>query len=407
MTQALIRQRADLTHKHNLGAGRHGWLRLTPAYSRKVVEQILDDTPDARSVYDPFSGSGTTAMSAAFRGLSATATELNPFLVWLGTMKLARYSDIELQTAQSLLGHIIDACSNGHAPLASAPLIHRIERWWGVANLSQLRALKGCIDEIADGEPVRNLMLCAFCRTLIRVSNAAFNHQSMSFKPEQEAVAPTAVVQNYREDLEHTLQSARDNPSGEGRILLADARTAHQALRGQSFDLVITSPPYPNRMSYIRELRPYMYWLGYLTTGREAGELDWQAIGGTWGVATSRLADWSREEGTLQLPRLTPVLERVRHEDNKNGELLANYIDRYFADMHQHLIGLTTLLQPGARVHYIVGNSTFYGALLPVELLFADLFALLGFEDIAVRPLRKRNSKKELIEFDVTARWRG
>ena len=35
-----LRQRADYTHKFNVGAGRHGWLRLTPAYSVKVVEEI-------------------------------------------------------------------------------------------------------------------------------------------------------------------------------------------------------------------------------------------------------------------------------------------------------------------------------------------------------------------------------
>ena len=50
-------------------------------------------------------------------------------------------------------------------------------------------------------------------------------------------------------------------------------------------------------MSYIRELRPYMYWLSYLRDGREAGELDWKAIGGTWGIATSRVGKWSPSEG--------------------------------------------------------------------------------------------------------------
>jgi hypothetical protein len=48
-------------------------------------------------------------------------------------------------------------------------------------------------------------------------------------------------------------------------------------------------------MSYIRELRPYMYWLGYLQNAREAGELDWKAIGGTWGCATSRVGKWNPE----------------------------------------------------------------------------------------------------------------
>ena len=36
-----------------------------------------------------------------------------------------------------------------------------------------------------------------------------------------------------------------------------------------------------------------MYWLGYLSDGRAAGELDWKAIGGTWGCATSMLNTWT------------------------------------------------------------------------------------------------------------------
>ena len=56
-------------------------------------------------------------------------------------------------------------------------------------------------------------------------------------------------------------------------------------------------------------------------------------------------------------------------------------------------------------VHYIVGNSTFYGVLLPVERIYAAMFEQLGFEDIRCRAIRKRNSKKELFEFDVSARW--
>ncbi len=44
MTERLRRslaQRADYTHKHNAESGRHGWLRLTPAYSLKIVGEIL------------------------------------------------------------------------------------------------------------------------------------------------------------------------------------------------------------------------------------------------------------------------------------------------------------------------------------------------------------------------------
>src|ERR1044072_4865278 len=107
MTQAPHREQADLTLRYNVGAGRHGWLRSTPAYSLKVVERILDQSPDARRVYDPFSGTGTRAVSAASRGLSAVATELNPFLVWLGTVKWARYSEEEVADALALASAVI------------------------------------------------------------------------------------------------------------------------------------------------------------------------------------------------------------------------------------------------------------------------------------------------------------
>lgn len=40
---ARLGRRAELTFKHNANHGRHGWLRLTPAYSVKLVNDILSD----------------------------------------------------------------------------------------------------------------------------------------------------------------------------------------------------------------------------------------------------------------------------------------------------------------------------------------------------------------------------
>ena len=118
----------------------------------------------------------------------------------------------------------------------------------------------------------------------------------MSFKGENaelDLVVDGAAV--FRADFSHVLDGCTEKIHTSTEVVLQDARTLKTNDLGR-FDLVVTSPPYANRMSYIRELRPYMYWLGFLHDAREAGELDWQAIGGTWGVATSRLNDWSASE---------------------------------------------------------------------------------------------------------------
>jgi hypothetical protein len=159
-------------------------------------------------------------------------------------------------------------------------------------------------------------------------------------------------------------------------------------------------------MSYIRELRPYMYWLGFLSNGREAGELDWTAIGGTWVIATSRLADWERPEQHFKSSYLESVLQTIASSRQKSGALLARYVARYVEDMWKHFCELPKLLASGAEIHYIVGNSTFYGTLVSTEQLYVEMLSELGFSRIECRPIRKRNSNKHLLEFDVVAYWK-
>ena len=406
---ARLRQRADYTHSYNSNTGRHGWLRLTPAYSLKIVEEMLAKHPRPLHVLDPFCGTGTTALSAAYRGHGATTVDINPFLVWLARAKTASYSRKVAERVLRICSRLIEARRSGPNVSAVPPPISNIERWWPPNVVDYLCALKGAIEtECERGSSARMLLEIAFCRILIASSNAAFNHQSMSFKESQDslfALDQTDLDGMFRRDVKFVLEGAMDNPQGDVAVIPGDARNLGSL--DAEFDLVVTSPPYANRMSYIRELRPYMYWLGYLRSAREAGDLDWQAIGGTWGVATSRLM--ARKESDVQFrdERLDRFLVQIASPENKNGTLLANYVAKYFDDVWLHLASLTEALRGGCEVHYIVGNSTFYGVLLPVEELYAEMLRRLQFVDVKYRAIRKRNSKKELFEFDVSARWAG
>jgi 16S rRNA G966 N2-methylase RsmD len=403
-----LRQRADFTYQFNHQNGRHDWLRLTPAYSVKVVEELL--TANARApahILDPFCGTGTTALCAANRGHEATTIEINPFLVWLANTKTAHYSVETIQSTQEASMEALYLVKNDGITSMTEPPIHNIERWWNDSAKAFLCQLCPAIEHTtAEHSPERSLLLVAFCRTLIALSNAAFNHQSLSFQETKQAQLdfPIDYCGLFHQDVSYILASAVLNPERKTHIIHGDARNLSQIK--DRFDLVITSPPYANRMSYIRELRPYMYWLSYLANGRDAGELDWQAIGGTWGIATSRLVDW-QPDGNAFLPKwLAPILNTIAHTDNANGKLLANYIAKYAEDMWQHFYSLTQIMANHGKVHYIVGNSTFYGTLIPTERLYADMLAELGFTQIIIRAIRKRNSKKELIEFDVSAQWK-
>ncbi|WP_437726032.1 DNA methyltransferase [Sorangium sp. So ce861] len=410
-TARAIRQRADLTYKQNVQHGRHGWLRLTPAYSVRLVDQVLAEFGDgARSVFEPFSGTGTTPLCAAYRGLRAVAIDINPFLIWLGRVKSARYTEAQRAALQLAAKKIGARLRDGKARAAALPPLKNIERWWHPAELEFVTSLRGEVERAADG-PIRDLLKVAFCRTMISLSNAAFNHQSMSFKDpgatKQVALpledSSARFVDQFLADVRTVADAMTDNPEGTVRLEKVDARGLDGLDIGQgSFDLLITSPPYPNRMSYIREVRPYMYWLGFLKDAKEAGELDWETIGGTWGIATSRLLTWNPTDAFVPA-YLPPIVEKIRSGHPKNGQLMAQYVHKYFDDMFLHFQSAARILRPGGSAHYIVGNSTFYGYIVPAEKLYCDQLLKAGFKRAEARAIRKRNSKKELVEFHVIA----
>jgi DNA modification methylase len=413
MHQPEISQRPDFTHKYNLNCGRHGWLRLTPAYSVKIVENILKHSSVEGPVLDPFSGTATTALCAAYLGFPATALEINPFLVWFGRAKVAKYSKSILDQTKTDADNLFEDIAKSAFSPAPYPPIHNIQRWWNLDELEFLSTFKSALNRLHPNEsPVRTLLLLSFCRLIIKLSKAAFNHQSMSFKKSTSSTLflfPLSSIKtsfhiSFKEELSLILQSAAINPKAAVKILQADSRFLNNC-SNEKYSLVITSPPYPNRISYVRELRPYMYWLGYLKESREAAELDWSSIGGTWGIATSRLSNWQKSDNGFYPGYFLKILSDIEAKTNRNGRLMANYVAKYFEDIRTHLANLRHILNPKAELHYIVGNSKFYNVLVPVEKIYSDILRELGFIDVENEIIRKRNSKKELLEYHITARY--
>ena len=389
-----------LTQRANLKHTRYGWLRLTPAYSVHLVGDLLDEFELLDGiVLDPFCGTGTTALVCAERGIQADTIDINPFLVWLAQTKCANYSTTELERFAELSSAIL---SKAIADFGDEwiPAIHEIDKWWDAETLRLLgHAMAGirATDEIA----VSNLLKIVFCRVLIEAANVSFGHQSMSFKAAPDPCLfhdkKSDFAASWRRASKDILDAAQSSVKVETCVSLVDARRLDEKLNNDHYDCVITSPPYPNRMSYIRELRPYMYWLGFLTTGRQAGELDWEAIGGTWGCATSNLQKWNN--GSKAIP--FENFEKIIHDICSRSNVLATYVDKYFHDMWQHVQAIHKVVKRGGQINYIVGNSKFYDVLLPVEQIFASMFREAGFNDVAVKILRKRTSKKELYEYLV------
>jgi SAM-dependent methyltransferase len=390
------------TFRGNLSSTRHGWLRLTPAYSVHLVRELLEKIDVERGpVLDPFCGTGTTLLACAERGIDCTTVDLNPFLVWLARAKTARYDEATAAAAGALVARMARA-ARARSGESFVPDIHRVERWWEKDVLGALGRAAAVLraGKADSGARATDLARLALCRALIDTGNVSFGHQSMSFRePVRRKSGARDVAEALTGAFDALLDAARAPlPRSKRRVLRGDSRNVDSVVGTARFGAVVTSPPYSNRMSYIRELRPYMYWLGYLVDRADAGELDWRAIGGTWGAATSRLGAWRPDEAVrIAFPELGRIVRKISERE----PLLGSYVHRYFEDMAGHTAALCRTLAPGGRVYYVVGNSKFYDVMLPAQEIFAALFQAEGLRDCKVTELRKRTSKRELFEYLV------
>ena len=379
---------------------------MTPAYSVKLVKEMIDSVPKGAFILDPFSGTATSGLVAAEHGLSAHCLDINPFLIWLGNAKCRNYSKVELEKLKIENDKVLADCKRLAGKDHWVPKIHNITRWWCVHTLKGLAALRQALVN-QFGEPkencVTNLAWIAFCRLIIETSSAAFNHVSMSFQNGVTTYQMEQIESLYQKILNAIIESASEELIGSASVYCADSREPI-SINDVKYTHVVTSPPYPNRISYIRELRPYMYWTKFLDSAQEAGELDWKAIGGTWGVATSRLHHW--KSNGLELPEsVKQVVPQILETGEKNALLMANYVWKYFHDMHLHFQNLRKNLKKGAVLSYIVGNASFYGIQVHTEQLLEASLKTLGFTNVGSKVIRKRNSKKELFEYCVYATW--
>ncbi len=210
---------------------------------------------------------------------------------------------------------------------------------------------------------------------MIGTSNAAFNHQSMSFKDPAALVAHD-ILGCFANEAQHVLAGARSQPMRVPEIIEGDART----LEG-----------------------PYMYWLGFLADAREAGELDWRAIGGTWGIATSRVSMWESPSSMPLNGDFSSALKAIVKANPKSGVTLSRYVAKYFHDVWDHVQAAYRVMAPQGSGVYIVGNSTFSKVHVPTHEWYAALLTEAGFERATIEVIRKRNSNKALFEYAVRA----
>jgi hypothetical protein len=373
----------------------HRWFKYSAGFSGRWVEAVLEHEKP-KAVLDPFAGCGTTLISAEQCGVSAWGIEPHPFVARVVKAKLTYRSDPTefyhvsqevLTQAQNMTSHDL----SDYAPL--------IRNCYSDNALQELDCLKQAVLE-NQNSACSELLWLALVAILRPASHAGTANCQYILPRHRKSVTrnPFALfddmVDKFRQDM---IVAHVDGPSA--TFHLDDARHCH-TLPTNHFDLVITSPPYPNNYDYADATRLEMTFLGEVDCwGDLHDSVRSYLLTSCTQQAPDRLVDL---EHVLSQPELAPIREEIStvcHELgkvrlNKGGKkTYHNMVACYFLDLAKVWLALRRVCKSPSKACFVIGDSAPYGVYVPVAEWLAALATAAGFSSAGFEKIRDRNIK--------------
>lgn len=400
----------DVTFKAGLNEAVHNWFRLTPSYSPELVRFFANylECNENHLLLEPFTGKGTTLIESQKLGIPSIGIEINPLLQAVSEKSLSwDYKIIDLKNTLNAIDNrfieikkqedntsIEDFCKKYAIEI---PPIHNVFRWWQKNVLKELLLLKKIVFQIELN--LQNPFWVALSSVCLECANIHRNHPTISF--DDNHTREINVWTTFSEkiiriikDLEKITPLISNNLS---KIFLGDSTKIEHILTTEKIDRIITSPPYPNRFSYIHTTRPQLFFMDIIQNAKVATDIDIDAIGGTWGRATSILD----KKIVLPNPEIADILSDFTAELQPKSLLMCNYAVKYFNLMHNHIKSLKPFISKQFRGVYVVGNSRLSDVEIHTEILLAKIFEKEGFKVDKIMIFRKRGGKTKLFETGV------
>lgn len=413
----------------------HDWYRFVLSFPPHLVRHYVQEfgLNGHSMVLDPFCGTGTTLVECSKLGIPSVGVEANRMAFFASSAKVdwtcdpARFlrhaEAIARDARDTLAGQGIQDCplfdsnvradseqlrklpdeaeslllSNSISPLPLHKTLvlldaierHRIKRYVRHEKLALAKALVG---------PIGNLHFGPEVGVGKRKTDAPVIEPWVRFC--------TVMAKDLSE-----LARLRAGPVD---VRLGDSRDMVRLVAPRSVDAVITSPPYPNEKDYTRTTRLESVILGFLRC-----KADLRGLKHTLMRSNTRNVYKNDDDDrwVADNPKIQEIAKKIEDRRTRLGktsgfERLYHRVTRlYFGGMKRHLSDLRTVLRPGARLAYVVGDQASYlRVMIRTGQLLGDIAESLGYRLIGAELFRTRlatATKKYLREEVLLLHWPG
>ena len=366
-------------HNVNMDYSTHRYHDYPSTMIPKLPELFLDvftKYTKINSLYDPFMGSGTTLVEGLRHNIDSAGIDLNPLAVLMSRVKTRKLDPrildkLRLELYSSIEDDFLALSMNSLK--IETPSFKNIDYWYKPYVINDLQIIKQHIMAIKE-EDYREFFLIAFSGTVRYVSNTRNGEFKMyRMAPKTLEKWHPDVLKKFQEIADKNIKanSKLKTPTSKATPVLGTSMQA--PFSDNSFDMLITSPPYGDSkttVAYGQFSRTSLQWLDLKEMpADQVPKIDRKLLGGT-------LKDKNLRKTAS--PTLNKYIQFISEQDEKR----ALEVIQFYDDLYVVLRECYRVMKPKSYQIWVTANRTVKGIQLPTNTIITELYESLGVKKI-------------------------
>ena len=332
--------------------------KLIPAIPSLFIKEFSNE---GDTIFDPFSGSGTTAVESIRAGRNFIGFEINPLAY---NISLVKTYDLDFEILLEINSKIIELIKNKNYEISEEdyPYLLNRDHWFKDFVQKDLIKIKKSIDDYfenysfftIDKDKYKLFYYITLSAILRNVSNADTQHvfpgiSKRMRKLESEGKIHIDVISSFERAIKkRALYYNEFKPNGNVNIILGDSSNCDITKYKDSADLIITNPPYISSVRYIETLKIEMYWMKYITSSNEYSDLAHLMLGND-----RLLKSEYQTVGYTGYSEIDKQISDMMAIDVKSAKIIENF----FKQIEKVIENMSIILKSGGKVVIKISDS--------------------------------------------------
>jgi len=349
--------------------------RMIPQIAAKLYDKF---GKNAKLVFDPYCGTGTSLVEGFIRGISGVGTDLNPLACLIAHAKMTIIEPELIRDEISGYNKLVfHSKPENFIPPTEIEGITDLSFWFKQSAIEKLNMIDVFINGI-ENENVRLFFKVAFSETIRESSNTRNGEFKMfrykpekleEFDPDVFGIMSSKLARNFRglRAFDILVNRLGKKPTTNIYSFNSVIGIPEEYVKPESVDIVVTSPPYGDSrttVAYGQYSRLSAAWLGL----KEPGQVDNKLMGGKTHKYVPKYPCASLNE----------AINEIALKDRKR----AYDVGAFYDDLFSSIENVAKTIRPGGYACYVVANRRVKGVTLPTDDATESFLKEFGFRHI-------------------------